>query len=67
MLSGTLDDPVNGYQKFAGYREAIENAGLTFEEDLVVIGDYTYDSGIEAMNTFLELENKPTAIFRFNR
>lgn len=63
MLSGTLDDPINGYQKFAGYREAIESAGLTFEEGLVVIGDYTYDSGIEAMNTFLELEDKPTAIF----
>lgn len=63
MLSGTLDDPVNGYQKFAGYREAIENAGLKFEEELVVIGDYTYDSGIEAMSTFLELENKPSVIF----
>ncbi|MDT8859364.1 catabolite control protein A [Alkalihalobacillus sp. MEB130] len=63
MLSGTLDDPVNGYQKFLGYREAIEGAGLSFEEDLVVIGDYTYDSGIDAMESFLELENKPSAIF----
>ncbi|MFC0473226.1 catabolite control protein A [Halalkalibacter kiskunsagensis] len=63
MLSGTLDDPVNGYQKFLGYREAIEGAGLTFDEQLVVIGDYTYDSGIEAMSSFLELEEKPTAIF----
>jgi LacI family transcriptional regulator len=63
MLSGTLDDPVNGYQKFLGYREAIEGAGLSFDEELVVIGDYTYDSGIEAMNSFLELENKPSVIF----
>jgi LacI family transcriptional regulator len=63
MLSGTLDDPVNGYQKFLGYREALEGAGLPFDEQLVVIGDYTYDSGIEAMTSFLELEEKPTAIF----
>ncbi|ARK31746.1 catabolite control protein A [Halalkalibacter krulwichiae] len=63
MLSGTLDDPVNGYLKFLGYREALDNAGITFNEDLIAIGDYTYDSGIEAMNTFLELDEKPTAIF----
>ncbi|MDV2684736.1 catabolite control protein A [Alkalihalophilus lindianensis] len=63
MVSGTLDDPVNGYQKFAGYRAAIEDAKLPFNEDLIVIGDYTYDSGIEAMDSLLELDQKPTAIF----
>ncbi|GAE34173.1 catabolite control protein A [Halalkalibacter akibai] len=63
MLSGTLDDPVNGYQKFLGYREALEEAGISFEEELIAIGDYTYDSGIDAMQTFLELDEKPTAIF----
>lgn len=63
MVTGTLDDPVNGYQKFMGYRKAIEKAGLTFNENLVKIGDYTYDSGIEAMNQFLDTEEKPTAIF----
>ncbi|WP_227936570.1 catabolite control protein A [Alkalihalobacillus deserti] len=63
MLSGTLDDLVNGYQKFIGYRDALENAGISFEEELIAIGDYTYDSGIDAMQTFLELEEKPTAIF----
>ncbi|WP_216828968.1 catabolite control protein A [Alkalihalobacterium elongatum] len=63
MLSGPLEDPVNGYQKFAGYRQAIEEAGLEFNEDMVKIGDYTYDSGIEAMQSFIEMEEKPTAIF----
>ncbi len=63
MVTGPLDDPINGYQKFAGYREAIEKAGLPFREELVVIGDYSYDSGIDAMGAFLELEEKPTAIF----
>ncbi|MCK0471290.1 catabolite control protein A [Halalkalibacter sp. APA_J-10(15)] len=63
MVTGTLDDPVNGYQKFIGYRRAIEEAGLTFNENLVKIGDYTYDSGIEAMNQFLDSGEKPSAIF----
>ncbi|WP_017726549.1 catabolite control protein A [Halalkalibacterium ligniniphilum] len=63
MLSGPLDDPINGYQKFAGYREAVEDAKLAFDESLIVIGDYTYDSGMEAMDTFANLEKRPTAIF----
>ncbi|WP_062047700.1 catabolite control protein A [Bacillus sp. JCM 19034] len=63
MVSGALEDPVNGYQKFMGYRKAIEEAGLPFNENLVKIGDYTYDSGIEAMNHFLDTDQKPTAIF----
>lgn len=63
MLSGPLEDPVNGYKKFVGYRNALEEAGIDFTESLVKIGDYTYDSGIEAMNSFLEQKEKPTAIF----
>ncbi|UCZ52309.1 catabolite control protein A [Bacillus shivajii] len=63
MLSGTLEDPVNGYQKFAGYKRALESAGLSMNDDYVVIGDYTYDSGLEAMGNLLSLNNRPTAIF----
>ncbi|GAF15238.1 LOW QUALITY PROTEIN: catabolite control protein A [Bacillus sp. JCM 19045] len=66
MLSGSLEDPINGYQKFAGYRQALEKNNIEFNEDLVVIGDYTYDSGMEAMGTFQEIQNKPTAIFASN-
>ncbi|QOY33862.1 catabolite control protein A [Anaerobacillus isosaccharinicus] len=63
MLTGSLEDPVNGYQKYAGFRKAIEEAAISFKDDYVVIGDYTYDSGIEAMEKFLELNERPTAIF----
>ncbi|MDQ0255000.1 LacI family transcriptional regulator [Evansella vedderi] len=63
MLSGTLEDPINGYLKFAGYKRALEDGNLPLNEDYIVIGDYTYDSGLEAMETLLSLEDKPTAIF----
>ncbi|KMK77815.1 catabolite control protein A [Alkalihalobacillus pseudalcaliphilus] len=66
MLSGTLDDPVNGFQKFAGYRSALEDGGASFNEDYVLVGDYTYDSGIEAMEKFSKLKDKPSAIFAAN-
>lgn len=63
MLTGSLEDPVNGYQKYSGFRKALEDSGITFNEDYVVVGDYTYDSGIEAMETFLNIKERPTAIF----
>ena len=63
MLSGSLDDPINGFQKFAGYRSALEKKNIEFDENLIVLGDYTYDSGIEAMETFTEMKEMPTAIF----
>ncbi|TMW71750.1 catabolite control protein A [Alteribacter natronophilus] len=63
MLSGTLEDPINGYQKYAGYKKALEDAGMRVNEDYVVIGDYTYDSGLEAMDTLTSLKDKPTAVF----
>src|SRR5690554_6542600 len=63
MLSGTLEDPINGYLKFAGYKRAMTEKNLPLNDDWIVIGDYTYDSGLEAVESLLALEDKPTAIF----
>lgn len=63
MLSGTLEDPINGYLKYSGYKEAMQDAGLDISEELVVIGDYTHDSGLEAMESLLKLDEKPSAVF----
>ena len=35
---------------------------LPFNEELVIEGDYTYDSGLEAFDKLLEASHKPTAI-----
>jgi LacI family transcriptional regulator len=63
MLTGSLEDPVNGYQKYSGFKKAIEAASISLNDDYVVVGDYTYNSGIEAIETFLSLSERPTAIF----
>nr|WP_269846584.1 catabolite control protein A [Paenibacillus roseus] len=63
MISGTLQDPANGFARFQGYRRALEAAGLPYNESLVRVGNYRYESGIEAMKYFLELSDKPTAVF----
>ncbi|WP_270172078.1 catabolite control protein A [Paenibacillus sp. SYP-B4298] len=63
MISGTLQDPANGFARFQGYKRALETAGLAYDESLVRVGNYRYESGIEAMKYFLELANKPSAVF----
>ncbi|MCR8845671.1 catabolite control protein A [Paenibacillus sp. SC116] len=63
MISGTLQDPANGYARFQGYKRALERAGIEYKEDMVRIGNYRYESGVEAMQYFLGLKKRPTAIF----
>lgn len=63
MISGTLQDPSNGFARYQGYKRALAEAGITYEENFVRIGNYKYESGIEATKYFLELEARPTAIF----
>jgi LacI family transcriptional regulator len=61
-VTGPADDPINN-KKLAGYRRALEQHGLTYDESLVIEGDYSYDSGIEAYEKIAELDEQPTAVF----
>jgi LacI family transcriptional regulator len=63
MISGTLQDQSNGFARYQGYKRALESAGLTVDEDYVRIGNYRYESGVDAMKYFLELSKRPTAVF----
>ncbi|MEX2415413.1 MAG: catabolite control protein A [Paenibacillaceae bacterium] len=66
MISGTLQDPSNGFARYQGYKNALKKAGIPFNEDLVRIGNYRYESGLEVAQYFLELQDKPSAIFAAN-
>jgi LacI family transcriptional regulator len=61
-VTGPADDPINN-KKLAGYRRALEQQGLTYDENLIIEGDYSYDSGIEAYEKIAELGEQPTAVF----
>ncbi|MGF9710821.1 MULTISPECIES: catabolite control protein A [Paenibacillus] len=63
MISGTLQDPTNGYARYQGYKKALEEAGIPLREDYVRIGNYRYESGLEVTKYFMELDERPTAIF----
>lgn len=63
MVIGPFHEPINKEKKLVGYQKALEAAGIPVDEALIVEGDYTYDSGIEAFDKLIELSEKPTAIY----
>lgn len=52
--------------RLAGYREALERAGISIDPDLICEGIYLLGDGIQQTNTLLDLPDPPTAIFTFN-
>lgn len=63
IITGSLEDPVNGQLKVEGYKRALSEANIPLREDYIIVGENTYDSGIEAVDTLVQLNDKPTAIF----
>ncbi|CAM3651522.1 catabolite control protein A [Marinicrinis lubricantis] len=63
MICGNLQDLSNGYARYQGYKKALENHGIALREEYVRVGNYRYESGMEIMEYFLGLREKPTAVF----
>jgi len=61
---GTIPGVDNG--RTAGYKRALEEAGLAFEPDLVQGGDWSYRSGFDAMQRLLRIAPDLTAVFAQN-
>jgi LacI family transcriptional regulator len=54
-------------ERLAGYRRALEQRDIAFDESLVVPGDFYQESGSAAMRRLLdEADRRPTAVFAAN-
>jgi LacI family transcriptional regulator len=62
FVTGPIDEQV-GLKKLEGYKAALEQANIPFEEDLIIEGDFSYESGMEAMDKIVEIAEKPSAVF----
>ncbi len=51
------------YERWLGYRWALEEAGIPYDETLVAFGAFTPISGAAAMEQLLRLPEPPTAVF----
>jgi LacI family transcriptional regulator len=62
-LSGQVN-PSTGVGRFAGYCDALEEAGIAFNPGLVAVSGYTVAGGAEAMKAILARNQpRPTAVF----
>jgi LacI family transcriptional regulator len=53
-------------ERIIGYRRALEEAGLPYDENLVIRGDYHAQSGMNITHSILKMNPRPTAIFALN-
>jgi LacI family transcriptional regulator len=56
-------DYATSRQRLNGYRKGLQAAGIAYEPNLVVEGQYSFDSGSAAATALLSLQCPPTAIF----
>ncbi len=65
-----LSDPPPGMytadERFAGYREAIDHAGLAVDDRFVAFGLHAPGSATSHVRSFLEADDPPTAFFATN-
>lgn len=62
VIAGLKDNP-HSIERLAGYKISLEKAGIPFEPELVVNGDFTIWSGQQMVRALIERRPRPTAIF----
>lgn len=65
MIGGT-DQTSTGRDRFRGYLNAMDKAGLKVEPEWRIAGPRTKQGGFEAAPQFLALKNRPTAVVCWN-
>lgn len=61
-----LESMSSAQQRLAGYRAALAENNLPYDENLVANGKYQQKESIQVTHQFLDLDNPPTAIFAAN-
>jgi len=62
MIKGPQSSPLT-QERLNGYKDALRDANIVFDESLLFDGDFTLQAGYKAGVTISELANKPSAVF----
>lgn len=65
MIAGEVA-PLNYIKRVTGYRRALKRQGISFNEDMVIVGEPQFKHGFEAAKILLERFPKMTAIVCYN-
>jgi len=60
------EEHVSTHARLDGYRRALRGAGLPIDEELILQGEYAFDSGVNGAKKLLQSDDPPTAIFASN-
>lgn len=60
------DSEITGVERYQGYKDAMEQAGLAVCKDYVKLSKFDVREGYEKMKQLLEMEERPTAVFLSN-
>lgn len=52
--------------RLKGYRQGLEAAGIPFDPDLIVVGNFSMSSGAAAAGEILQMSPRPTAVVSMN-
>ena len=56
----------NTEERFNGYKKALDESAIPFDEELVAFGNYVERGGREAVKKLIALDEPPTAVFSTN-
>jgi LacI family repressor for deo operon, udp, cdd, tsx, nupC, and nupG len=62
MIKGPNSSPLT-QERLNGYKDALRDANIDFDESLLLDGDFTLQAGYNAGVTISELNNRPSAVF----
>ncbi len=65
LITGWMD-MISAVHRLEGYRAALADHQIAYDESLVFQGDFTQESGFRGANALLDLPDPPTAIFGLN-
>lgn len=54
------------FERIEGFKAALQKNNINSRDDLIVDGEYSFESGVQGAQLLLEKEHKPTAIFSCN-
>jgi DNA-binding LacI/PurR family transcriptional regulator len=65
LVTGPMEEDCS-QDRTEGYRRALSEAGIVFDESMVIEGDWSATSGQDALLSFVEQGRVPTAVFAQN-
>lgn len=66
FITGNMESSA-GYQRYIGYKQALENYGFTFESEHIYKGDLKFETGVKIAEQYIQhLDVNPTAVIICN-